>query len=150
MNERLGRWAAAVAALVLAGAAHALDGPQKLAAIRLQAGIHNITAEVASTPEQRQIGLMLRPSMGANEGMLFVFEQQGQQCFWMKNTLIPLSIAFVADDGTVVNVESMKAQTLEGHCSEKPVRFALEMNEGWFAKRGIKPGSRLRGSPFGS
>ena len=80
--------------------------------------------------------------------MLFVFERAGQQCFWMKNTLIPLSVAFVADDGTVVNIEEMKPQTLDSHCSTQPVRYVLEMNDGWFAKRGIKPGSKLRGAPF--
>jgi uncharacterized membrane protein (UPF0127 family) len=139
---------AALAAVLFALAVQAQDGPQKLAAVRLQAGIHNISAEVAMTPQQREIGLMNRTSMGANEGMLFVFERPGQQCFWMKNTLIPLSIAFLADDGTVVNIESMKPQTLDPHCSEKPVRFVLEMNEGWFAKRGIKPGIKVRGQPF--
>ncbi len=82
--------------------------------------------------------------------MLFIFEQAAQQCFWMKNTLIPLSIAFVADDGTVVNIEEMQPQTLESHCSRKPVRYVLEMNKGWFAKRGIRPGSKLQGRPFGS
>jgi len=91
---------------------------------------------------------MNRPSMEANDGMLFVFERPGQQCFWMKNTLIPLAIAFLADDGTVVNLDEMQPQTLDGHCSAKPVRFVLEMNQGWFAKRGIKPGFRLRGAPF--
>ena len=121
---------------------------QKLPTLRLNAGIHNIQAEVALTPEQRSIGLMHRPSMGANEGMLFAFEQAEPQCFWMKNTLLPLSIAFLADDGSVVNIEDMKPQTLDGHCSKKPVRFALEMNEGWFAKRGIKAGAKLQGKPF--
>ena len=148
MKERFGRWAAGLAALLLTAATQAADGPQKLAAIRLQAGIHNISAELAITPEQRAIGLMNRSAMGTNEGMLFVFERAGQQCFWMKNTLIPLSIAFLADDGSVVNIDDMAPETLEGHCSTKPVRFVLEMNQGWFAKRGIKPGSRLRGGPF--
>ena len=83
---------------------------------------------------------MFRTAMPANDGMLFVFEQPGQQCFWMKNTLIPLSVAFIADDGSVVNIDDMKPQTLDSHCSAKPVRFVLEMNEGWFAKRGIKAG----------
>jgi uncharacterized membrane protein (UPF0127 family) len=150
MNER-SRWlvagAAAFVASLATGAA-AQNGPQKLPAIKLSAGIHVITAELAQTPEQREIGLMFRPSMGANEGMLFVFERAGQQCFWMKNTLIPLSAAFVADDGSIVNVEAMKPQTLDGHCSTQPVRFVLEMNDGWFAKRGIKPGAKLRGAPF--
>jgi uncharacterized protein len=81
--------------------------------------------------------------------MLFVFEQPSQQCFWMKNTLLPLSAAFIDDDGTVVNVEDMKPQTLDSHCSAKPVRYVLEMNQGWFAKKGIKPGTRLNGEPFG-
>ena len=149
MNDTWARRAGAIAVLCLAAVASAQDAPQKLAQVRLNAGIHNINAELASTPQQREIGLMFRSVMPANDGMLFVFEQPSQQCFWMKNTLIPLSIAFVGDDGSVVNIDDMKPQTLDSHCSAKPVRFVLEMNEGWFAKRGIKAGSRLRGGPFG-
>jgi len=122
--------------------------PQDLPTIKLGAGIHNIRAQVAQTDEQRTIGLMHRPTMPHNDGMLFVFPQATQQCFWMKNTLLPLSAAFIADDGTVVNIEDMKPQTLDSHCSKKPVRFVLEMNQGWFAKRGIKQGSQLTGEPF--
>jgi uncharacterized membrane protein (UPF0127 family) len=144
LSVALGLWLAATAPV------QAQDGPQKLPAITLNAGMHLIQAEVARTPDQRSIGLMHRPAMGANEGMLFVFEQAGQQCFWMKNTLLPLSIAFVADDGAIVNIDDMKPQTLDSHCSTKPVRFVLEMNQGWFAKRGIKAGSVLKGAPFGS
>ena len=150
MNNTSRRWAAGLAALFLAGAPWAQDGPQSLPAIRINAGIHNITAELARSAEQREVGLMFRTAMGANEGMLFAFEQPTQQCFWMKNTLIPLSAAFVADDGSIVNVEAMKPQTLDAHCSTQPVRFVLEMNDGWFAKRGIKPGAKLRGTPFGN
>jgi len=139
----------AAAVLTFATLAAAQDGPQKLEAIRLTAGFHVITAEVAQTPEERAIGLMNRPSMGANDGMLFVFERAGQQCFWMKNTLLPLSVAFLDDAGTVVNIEDMKPQTLDSHCSAKPVRFVLEMNQGWFAKRAIKSGAKLSGAPFG-
>jgi uncharacterized membrane protein (UPF0127 family) len=128
----------------------AQTGPQKLPTTRLTAGFHLINAEVASTPEQRATGLMHRPTMPANDGMLFVFERAGQQCFWMKNTLLPLSIAFLEDDGTIVNIEEMKPQTLDSHCSAKPVRFALEMNQGWFSKRAIKPGAKITGAPFGS
>ena len=149
MNDGWARRAAVIAALCVAAVAAAQDGPQKLAQVRLNAGIHNINAELASTPQQREIGLMFRPAMPANDGMLFVFEQPGKQCFWMRNTLIPLSVAFIGDDGSVVNIDDMKPQTLDSHCSAKPVRFVLEMNEGWFAKRGIKAGSRLRGGPFG-
>ena len=130
-------------------AGHAQDGAQKLPAVRLSVGMHLIHAELAQSPEERTIGLMFRKTMAANDGMLFAFEQAGQQCFWMKNTLLPLSAAFVADNGTVVNIEEMKPQTLDSHCSLKPVRFVLEMNEGWFAKHGIKPGSKLQGAPFG-
>jgi uncharacterized membrane protein (UPF0127 family) len=150
MNDRSGRWIVLLSMLCAAAAARAQEGPQKLPQVRLNAGIHNINAELAATPEQREVGLMFRPVMAANDGMLFVFERAGQQCFWMKNTLIPLSVAFVADDGSVVNIEAMKPQTLDSHCSAQPVRFVLEMNDGWFAKRGIKPGTKLRGAPFGS
>ena len=123
--------------------------PQRLQAITLTAGMHNIRAEVALTPDQRQKGLMFRRDLGSHEGMLFVFERPGEQCFWMKNTLLPLSIAFLDEDGTIVNIADMKPQTLDSHCSAKPVRFALEMNQGWFAKRALKPGTRLKGAPFG-
>jgi uncharacterized membrane protein (UPF0127 family) len=133
----------------IATAAVAQDAPQQLPATKLTAGIHNIQAQVAQTPEQRATGLMFRPAMPTNDGMLFAFEDAGVQCFWMKNTLLPLSAAFVADDGTVVNIEDMKPQTLDSHCSKKPVRFVLEMNQGWFAKRGIKAGDKLSGTPFG-
>ena len=149
MNDSWARRAGTIAMLWFAAIASAQEAPQKLAQVRLTAGIHNINAELASTPQQREIGLMFRAAMPANDGMLFVFEQPGKQCFWMRNTLIPLSVAFIGDDGSVVNIDDMKPQTLDSHCSAKPVRFVLEMNEGWFAKRGIKAGSRLRGGPFG-
>ena len=122
--------------------------PQDLPTIKLNMGIHNIRAQVAQTDEQRMTGLMHRPAMPNNDGMLFVFPVAAQQCFWMKNTLLPLSAAFIADDGTVVNIEDMKPQTLDPHCSKKPVRFVLEMNQGWFAKRGLKSGSQISGEPF--
>ncbi|WP_374364074.1 DUF192 domain-containing protein [Piscinibacter sp.] len=139
----------ALAGALACGAAFAQDGPQRLASTQLTAGFHLINAEVASTQEQRAIGLMNRPAMPANDGMLFVFERPGEQCFWMKNTLLPLSIAFLDEDGTIVNIADMKPQTLDSHCSAKPVRFALEMNQGWFAKRALKAGTRLKGAPFG-
>jgi len=140
--------AAAAAAAAVSTLAAAQDGPQKLPAITLNAGIHNIRAEVAQTPDERATGLMFRQTMPAQDGMLFVFEQPATQCFWMKNTLLPLSIAFITDDGTIVNLDDMKPQTLDSHCSAKPVRFVLEMNQGWFAKRGLKAGTKLQGAPF--
>ena len=128
--------------------ANAQDAPQHLFTIRLNAGMHVLQVEVARSPQEREIGLMFRKTMGTSEGMLFIFEEPGQQCFWMKNTLLPLSVAFIADDGTVVNLDDMKPQTLDSHCSTQPVRYVLEMNLGWFAKRGIKAGSQLQGTPF--
>mgnify|MGYP003337767876 FL=1 len=131
--------------------AWAQTGPQpKLPTVKLSAGMHNIVAEMARTSAQQQTGMMFRTEMGAHEGMLFVFDELGPRCFWMRNTLIPLAIAFVADDGTIVNIAEMSARSDQSHCSQKPVRFALEMNQGWFSKRGIKEGFKLRGAPFGS
>ncbi|CAN1513061.1 COG1430 Uncharacterized conserved protein [Burkholderiaceae bacterium] len=129
--------------------AWAQGSPQlQLPRIQLQAGMHQIQAQVAATPDQRSVGLMHRAEMPQSEGMLFAFEQATQQCFWMKNTLLPLTAAFIADDGTIVNLADMKPQTTDAHCSEQPVRWVLEMNQGWFAKRGIKAGFKLQGPVF--
>jgi uncharacterized membrane protein (UPF0127 family) len=137
--------------LLAASTAQAQEGPQlNLQRVKLSAGMHQIDAQVALTPQQRAIGLMHRKEMPAHEGMLFVFEQAGVQCFWMKNTLLPLTAAFVADDGSIVNLADMKPQTTDSHCSAKPVRYVLEMNQGWFAKRNIQAGAQLRGKPFGN
>jgi len=144
-------WAAAAAMSSVCGAATAQDAPQRLQnRTTLGAGMYNMQVEVAMTPQEHAIGLMHRTSMGANEGMLFVFDRPGVQCFWMKNTLIPLAVAFLADDGTVVNLDEMKPQTLDSHCSTQPVRYVLEMNTGWFKKKGVKPGQKLSGAPFGA
>jgi len=114
----------------------------------LSIGFHQLQVQVAATPEQQATGLMFRTEMPAHEGMLFVFPTASQQCFWMKNTLIPLTAAFVTDDGTIVNLEDMQPQTTQSHCSSKPVRFVLEMNQGWFVKKGLKAGGKLVGVPF--
>jgi uncharacterized protein len=139
----------AISALFLvSGFTTAQEAPQQLRSIPLTAGMHVIQAEVAVSPQERAIGLMHRKSMPANSGMLFVFEEANPQCFWMKNTLLPLSIAFIDDAGQVVNIADMKPMDETSHCSNKPVRFALEMNQGWFAKRGIKAGSKIGGQPW--
>ena len=114
----------------------------------MSVGVHQIDAQVARTPQEHAIGLMFRKEMPPNEGMLFVFKEPSKQCFWMKNTLLGLTAAFVADDGTVVNLEDMQANTTDSHCSSQPVRYVLEVNQGWFAKKGIKAGAKLSGTPF--
>ena len=150
--HRLCLWQAMVTtgcvAMMAAGPVAAQETAQQLPAITLQAGMFNIRAEVAQTPAQRQIGLMHRKSLPLNDGMLFVFEEPSVQCFWMKNTLVPLSAAFVADDGQIVNIADMKPLDESPHCSKQAVRYVLEMNQGWFAKRGLKTGDRLAGPGF--
>lgn len=146
---KLIRFGMLLLALLISNPASAQDQPQlKLPRVKLQAGMHQIDVQVAQTPDQRQTGLMHRVDMPQHEGMLFIFEQPSAQCFWMKNTLLPLTAAFVADDGTIVNLADMKPQSTESHCSAKPVRFVLEMNQGWFSKRAIKAGYKLSGNPF--
>ena len=136
-------------AAVLGHAVHAQNAPQlDLPRVKLLAGMYQIDAQMALSPEQRTIGLMFRQEMPQHEGMLFVFEQASVQCFWMKNTLLPLTAAFLADDGTIVNLADMQPQTTDSHCSTQPVRYVLEMNQGWFGKKGIKAGFKLGGIPF--
>jgi uncharacterized protein len=158
MFLRLTRWPAlpltrsllaALALCVTSALAQAQQPQMSLPHTQLSAGMHLLNVQLAQTPQERQIGLMFRKDMPAHEGMLFVFEQPATQCFWMRNTLLPLTAAFVADDGTIVNLADMKPQTDDSHCSLKPVRFVLEMNQGWFAKRNIQAGYKLGGAPFG-
>ena len=118
-----------------------------LPTIELKAGIYRIQAELADTPKAREVGLMNRTSMPTNSGMLFVFEQKAGHCFWMNNTKIPLSIAFIADDGKIVNIEEMQAETTNNHCPKAAVRYALEMNKQWFSERVIVPGTVIHGLP---
>jgi uncharacterized protein len=130
--------------MVLPLGASAQTQPQaSLATVKIKAGLHLITAEVAQEPRERAMGLMLRPTMEANHGMLFVFERADVHCFWMRNTLLPLSIAWLADDGSVVDIAEMPPQSDKSHCPKGPARFALEMNQGWFKSKGIKIGSKL-------
>jgi hypothetical protein len=119
----------------------------ELPTIPLAIGTHRLVAEVAATPEQRSTGLMHRFSLRPDHGMLFVFAAPDRQGFWMKNTFIPLSIAFIGDDGRIVNIADMSPQTETTHWSRGPVRYALEMRKGWFGERGIRPGDRVQGLP---
>jgi uncharacterized membrane protein (UPF0127 family) len=114
---------------------------------QLRAGMHLIQAEVAAAPATRERGLMFREQLAPNAGMLFIFDAPATQCMWMRNTLIPLSVAFIAADGTVANIEDMAPKTEDSHCAVKPVLYALEMDKGWFARRGIKAGMKIEGIP---
>jgi uncharacterized membrane protein (UPF0127 family) len=111
----------------------------------LTAGMHRIHAEVANDMGSRMQGLMYRKSMPQNAGMVFVFEEDATHCMWMKNTLIPLSVAFVDQAGTIINIADMQPHSEQSHCAARPARYALEMNKGWFAQRGIKAGAKLGG-----
>ncbi|MDR2127667.1 MAG: DUF192 domain-containing protein [Burkholderiaceae bacterium] len=152
----LTHWIAALAlaasgALALAQQLPANDGssPQlNLPRTQITVGMHRIDAQVAATPEQRQTGLMHRTQMPQHEGMLFIFEQPATQCFWMRNTLIALTAAFVQDDGVIANLQDMTPLSEAPHCSAKPVRYVLEMNQGWFASRHIQAGHKLGGKIF--
>lgn len=119
----------------------------KFPVISLNAGIHIIKAEVAAKDAERQQGLMFREKLGLNEGMVFLFDAPAGVCMWMKNTLIPLSVAFLDENGKIINIEDMQPNTTESHCAKKPARYALEMNLGWFKQKNIKPGSVIEGLP---
>ena len=135
-------------ALMVPGLLLAQQAPQPTQrTTKLTAGIHVITAEIASTPQSRMIGLMMRERLAPNHGMVFVFEDKSQHCFWMRNTLIPLSIAFIDDDGTVVSIADMAPKSEASTCPQRPVRYALEMDQGWFAKRGVTAGNKISGLP---
>jgi uncharacterized protein len=127
--------------LALAAAA-AYANPER---IDLSAGMHLIHAEVMHTQAGRMRGLMHRKSLGANEGMLFIFPAAERHCMWMKNTYVPLSVAFIDERGVVVNIADMEPQSEVSHCADRPAPYALEMKQGWFAARGIKPGVVISG-----
>ena len=131
--------------LLLSAAAQTPSGQPALPSVQLQTGLYLIKAEVANEYGTRMQGLMLREKMAPNEGMVFVFPGRDTQCMWMKNTLLPLSVAFIDEAGVVLNIEDMKPQTEDSHCSTKPARYALEMNQGWFKTRNIKPGAKILG-----
>ncbi|MDR1350986.1 MAG: DUF192 domain-containing protein [Zoogloeaceae bacterium] len=113
--------------------------------VELSIGLFRVLAEVAATPEQRGVGLMQRRNMAAHEGMLFVFPRAERHCMWMKNTFIPLSVAFLDAEGRIINIRNMQPQSENNHCADAPARFALEMNRGWFAEKGIASGAKVSG-----
>lgn len=113
----------------------------------LYVGETRVQAEVADSPDTRATGLMYRRSLPADYGMLFVFEQSGMPCFWMKNTPLSLDIAFIDHKGVISNIEAMQAYELKSHCPTTPVRYALEMEQGWFKKNGQQAGDKVTGLP---
>ena len=137
--------AALLASCTLGAFATAAVAESALPAAELGFGMYRIEAEVAHTFETRQTGLMNRTAMPLHRGMVFVFPEARAHCMWMKNTPLPLSVAFVDDHGKVINIEDMQPHTTDNHCAAGPARFALEMNLGWFAERGVKAGDTLRG-----
>jgi uncharacterized membrane protein (UPF0127 family) len=146
MNTSRSLFAPAIV-VVLAFSAVSAFAQKKFQVIPLTAGMHVIQAELVANDKDRQQGLMFREKMGPNEGMVFVFDAPATVCMWMKNTLLPLSVAFIDESGKIVNIEDMKPQTTQSHCAKKPVRYALEMNQGWFRQKNIKPGSPIGGLP---
>jgi uncharacterized membrane protein (UPF0127 family) len=131
----------ASACLVLASWGVLADMPR----MEFNIGMYRIEAEVAADQKNRMQGLMNRRAMAAQQGMLFVFTEANRHCMWMRNTYLPLSVAFLDDQGVILNIEDMEPQTENNHCAAKPARFALEMNKGWFAQKGVKPGAKLSG-----
>jgi uncharacterized membrane protein (UPF0127 family) len=135
----------AIVAPLVACAVGAQSAGRQLPTRSLTAGVHLITAEVAADDQSRELGLMYRHDLEPNHGMLFVFDPAFKACMWMRNTLIPLSVAFIDADGRVVNIEEMQPQTDQVHCARHDVPFALEMAHGWFAERSLKPGQTVIG-----
>lgn len=134
-----------LALIVLASPLPALAQQPQLPMVELFAGMHRIEAEVASHPESRQIGLMQRSFMAPQRGMLFIFPDVAKHCMWMRNTLLPLSVAFLDEKGVVINIEDMQPKTEVNHCAARPARYALEMNLGWFRSRGFSSGLPISG-----
>ena len=116
--------------------------------VQLAIGEHGLSAHVARTEEERAMGLMFVRDLGEDEGMLFLCDEVAVQRFWMKDTPLPLSIAFLEEDGTIVRIRDLEPHSLEGEHSGKPVRYVLEANQGWFEERGIRKGMRVEGPPF--
>jgi uncharacterized membrane protein (UPF0127 family) len=128
-----------------ATAAFSQTQTEPLPSLELAAGMHRIEAEVAANLKDRMSGLMQRKTMATQKGMLFVFPNAARHCMWMRNTHLPLSVAFLDERGRIVNIEDMQPETDASHCASMPARYALEMNLGWFRERGIAPGFALTG-----
>ncbi len=142
------RFLVLVAMAVAALASSAETAARTSSQVRI--GKHKLRVEVVDTDERRSRGLMFREKLGRNNGMLFVFDSPGYHAMWMKDTLIPLSVAFIDGDGIILNIRDMEPRTLDTHMAAGPALYAIETNRGWFAKRGIKPGDAVSGLPRGA
>jgi len=134
---------AALLALALTGQSFA--DPLLTYGLRIKG--HALRAELANDDESRRVGLMFRERLADTSGMLFVYESEGRHAMWMKNTLIPLSVAFVDASGAILNIEEMQPQTLDSHMAAGPASYSIEANKGWFAQKGVKPGDKVTGLP---
>jgi len=146
LDRRIAGWVLGCALAFAACGAAALE---KFQSTQIKVGNHPLKVELALTEPQHMQGLMYREKLGPDDGMLFVFDSLEYQSMWMKNTLIPLSVAFLAPDGTILNVEDMEPQTLDPHMSAGPAAYAIETNKGWFASHGLKAGDKATGLPKG-
>jgi uncharacterized membrane protein (UPF0127 family) len=108
---------------------------------------HPLKVELAIEEPQRLQGLMYRKTLGKEDGMLFIFDEPGYHSIWMKNTLIPLSVAFVDKDGVILNIVDMEPQTLDSHMAAGPAVYAIETNRGWYADKKVKAGDKVTGLP---
>lgn len=144
ITNRGNAMAGALALAVLCGAAHAAAVN---ATLPLSIGPHAFQAEVALTPQQRLRGLMGRTHLAADAGMLFVFEQPGRHCFWMRDTPLPLSIAFIDATGRITSLADMQPRSETLHCPATDIRYALEVRQGEFQRRGIAPRAQVDGLP---
>jgi uncharacterized membrane protein (UPF0127 family) len=143
-KPRAGRFLLFVAALLAASLAWA-DAKPRIATVKV--GSHALRVEVVATDADRAQGLMHRKSLGANDGMLFIFDEPGYHSMWMKNTLIPLSVAFIDREGTILNILDMEPHTETPNISAGPSIYAIETNKGWFAAKKVKAGDKVTGLP---
>ncbi len=146
-NPAPGRWALALAVLLLLAAGCSGASREALPVIPLSLAGHPLQVEVAASPESLQTGLMHRRELPESQGMLFVFPQIGRHCMWMENTHIPLSVAFIDAGGRIINITDMTPLSRQIHCAQQPALYALEVNQGWFGGRGIGPGVTVTGLP---
>jgi uncharacterized membrane protein (UPF0127 family) len=143
-SPRAARFLAVAVISLFATLSHA---EAKFKTSRVKVAGHELRVEVAQTDEQREQGLMFRKQLGRDDGMLFVFDEPAYHAMWMKNTLIPLSVAFVDKNGEILNILDMEPQTLDTHMAAGPATYAIETNKGWFAEKKVKAGDKVTGLP---